>query len=163
MVAKGQKEVQDSSESVLESQVSLQSSNNSLQALSAKLKKRIQILLDQGTMKKVQDYNKLQDYIEFIGIPSTNEEECRLKHGVAGVITRMFGEIEADDTDASNTFNSETSETPTTDSHASENVTQSHSNMDFPPVEGNYWLLFFLSKNIYWDMSYKYQMNDLLF
>ncbi|ROT69633.1 hypothetical protein C7M84_012137 [Penaeus vannamei] len=137
MVAKGQKEVQDSSESVLESQVSLQSSNNSLQALSAKLKKRIQILLDQGTMKKVQDYNKLQDYIEFIGIPSTNEEECRLKHGVAGVITRMFGEIEADDTDASNTFNSETSETPTTDSHASENVTQSHSNMDFPPVEGD--------------------------
>ncbi|XP_047492949.1 serine-rich adhesin for platelets-like [Penaeus chinensis] len=137
LAEKGHKEVQDSSESFLESRLSLQSSNNSLQALSAKLKKRIQVLLDQGTMKKVQDFNKLQDYIEFIGIPSTNEEECRLKHGVAGVITRMFGEIEADDTDTSNTFNSETSETPTTDSHASENITQSHSNTDFPSVDEN--------------------------
>lgn len=152
MVAKGHKEVHNSSESCLESQVSLQSSNNSLQALSAKLKKRIQILLDQGTMKKVQDYNKLQDYIEFIGMPSTNEEECRLKHGVAGVITRMFGEIEADDTDTSNTFNSETSETPTTDSHASENVMQSQNNPDFAVPEGNY-LYIFLNQDLLYFYS----------
>ncbi|XP_068245092.1 serine-rich adhesin for platelets-like isoform X2 [Palaemon carinicauda] len=101
--------------SLLESQVSIQSSNNSLQALSVRLREKIQALLDSGTMRKVQDYNKLQDYVVFIGMPSTTEEECQLKHGVASVIMRMFGEIGADDTDASN-LNSETSDPVTPNS-----------------------------------------------
>ena len=104
-------------ESTLESQVSLQSFNNALHALSVKLQEHIQALLDNGSLRKVQDYNKLQDYVRFVGIPSVTEEECRLRQGVAGVITRMFGEIAFDHpqatTDTSNTFNSETS-----DSHA---------------------------------------------
>ncbi|XP_064099270.1 uncharacterized protein LOC135210318 isoform X2 [Macrobrachium nipponense] len=103
--------------SFLESQVSIQSSNNSLQALSVRLREKIQALLDSGTVKKVQDYNKLQDYVAFIGMPSTSEEECQLKHGVASVIMRMFGEIE-DDTDASN-LTSETSD-PVTPSSPSD-------------------------------------------
>nr|XP_045600375.1 uncharacterized protein LOC123759406 [Procambarus clarkii] len=123
----GQRASPQDSESVLESQVSLQSSNNSLQALSVKLKERIRVLLDNGSLKKVQDYNKLQDYIQFIGIPSTNEEECRLKQGVASVIVRMFGEIGLDDTDTSNTFNSETSEVLTTDSQTSDQRPQTMS------------------------------------
>lgn len=104
-------------ESTLESQVSLQSFNNALHALSVKLQEHIQALLDSGSLRKVQDYNKLQDYVRFVGIPSVTEEECRLRQGVAGVITRMFGEIAFDNpqvtTDTSNTFTSETS-----DSHA---------------------------------------------
>lgn len=101
-------------ESTLESQVSLQSFNNALHALSVKLQEHIQALLDNGSLKKVQDYNKLQDYVRFVGIPSVTEEECRLRQGVAGVITRMFGEIAFDHplvtTDTSNTFTSETSD-----------------------------------------------------
>lgn len=104
-------------ESTLENQVSLQSFNNALHALSVKLQEHIQALLDNGSLRKVQDYNKLQDYVRFVGIPSVTEEECRLRQGVAGVITRMFGEIAFDQpqatTDTSNTFTSETS-----DSHA---------------------------------------------
>ncbi|MPC26155.1 hypothetical protein E2C01_019289 [Portunus trituberculatus] len=104
-------------ESTLENQVSLQSFNNALHALSVKLQEHIQALLDNGSLRKVQDYNKLQDYVRFVGIPSVTEEECRLRQGVAGVITRMFGEIAFDHpqvtTDTSNTFTSETS-----DSHA---------------------------------------------
>ncbi|XP_071547204.1 uncharacterized protein [Panulirus ornatus] len=107
-------------ESVLESQISLLSSNNALQALSVRLKERIQALIDDGSLKKVQDYNKLQDYIHFIGIPSASEEEYQLRQGVANVIMRMFGEIGLDDTDTSNTFNSETSEVLTTDSQMSD-------------------------------------------
>lgn len=120
----GQRGSPQDAESVLESQVSLLSSNNALQALSAKLKERIQALIDNGSLKKVQDYNKLQDYIHFIGIPSTNEEEYRLRQGVANVIKRMFGEIGLDDTDTSNTFNSETSEVLTTDSQISDQQPQ---------------------------------------
>lgn len=101
-------------ESTLENQVSLQSFNNALHALSVKLQEHIQALLDNGSLKKVQDYNKLQDYVRFVGIPSVTEEECRLRQGVAGVITRMFGEIAFDHpqvtTDTSNTFTSETSD-----------------------------------------------------
>ncbi|KAG7171327.1 hypothetical protein Hamer_G013791, partial [Homarus americanus] len=131
-------------ESVLESQVSLQSSNNALQALSVKLKERIQVLLDNGSLKKVQDYNKLQDYIQFIGVPSTNEEECRLKQGVASVIVRMFGEIGLEDTDTSNTLNSETSDFLTTDSQmsdqrphtTSEHTTVSQEDLDVPLTKG---------------------------
>ena len=133
--------------SLLESQVSIQSINNSLQALSVRLKEKIQALLDSGTMKKVQDYNKLQDYVAFIGLPSANEEECQLKQGVANVIMRMFGEIGADDTDASNNMNSETSE-PVTPSSPSDSKWESMSGNTIPsqdddssPLIGNYWLL----------------------
>ncbi|KAK7080017.1 hypothetical protein SK128_010543 [Halocaridina rubra] len=115
----------DFSGSLLESQVSLQSCNNALQALSARLKERIQALLDGGTMKKVQDYNKLQDYVAFIGTPSVNAEECRLKQGVANVIMRMFGEIGSDDTDMSNTMNSESSESATPETHTSDSKPRS--------------------------------------
>ncbi|KAK8381891.1 hypothetical protein O3P69_015118 [Scylla paramamosain] len=106
-------------ESTLENQVSLQSFNNALHALSVKLQEHIQALLDNGSLRKVQDYNKLQDYVRFVGIPSVTEEECQLRQGVAGVITRMFGEIAFDHpqvtTDTSNTFTSETSDSHTGD------------------------------------------------
>ncbi|XP_066984938.1 serine-rich adhesin for platelets-like isoform X3 [Macrobrachium rosenbergii] len=141
---RAQKKNEDSSSSsslqrsFLESQVSIQSSNNSLQALSVRLREKIQALLDSGTVKKVQDYNKLQDYVAFIGMPSTSEEECQLKHGVASVIMRMFGEIE-DDTDASN-LTSETSDpvTPSSPSdykaeNMSVNTLCSHDDVDISP------------------------------
>lgn len=116
-------------ESTLESQVSLQSFNNALHALSIKLQEHIQALLDNGSLRKVQDYNKLQDYVRFVGIPSVTEEECRLRQGVAGVITRMFGEIAFDHpqvtTDTSNTFTSETS-----DSHVGEQLLHTPGNCD---------------------------------
>nr|XP_053633426.1 uncharacterized protein LOC128689306 [Cherax quadricarinatus] len=140
----GQRGSPQDSESVLESQVSLQSSNNYLHALSVKLKERIHVLLDNGSLKKVQDYNKLQDYIQFIGVPSTNEEECRLKQGVANVIVRMFGEIGLDDTDTSNTFTNEASEILTTDSQTSdqrphttsEHTSVGHEDTDVPSSHG---------------------------
>ncbi|CAL4234901.1 unnamed protein product, partial [Meganyctiphanes norvegica] len=104
---------------LLEKKSSVEEGNNALQTLSIRLQKRVIALMEVSSVQKAHDYKKLQDYIEFIGNPSANEEEYNLKHNVAGVIMRMFGEIGMEESDTSTPIHSETSESLTTDSQIS--------------------------------------------
>ncbi|XP_076056942.1 uncharacterized protein LOC143034572 isoform X2 [Oratosquilla oratoria] len=88
--------VSSSSESTTQASgtsVSLSEINNSLQCLSKDLSNRIEQLINEGSFKKFDDYQKLQEYIIFIGIPSSSVEDCRLKQSIARVIMRMFMEV----------------------------------------------------------------------
>ena len=73
---------------------SLTTPNNDLVNLSCKLRKHIHNLEMNGSVKKIKEYKKLSDYIEFIGVPSTTEEEIKIKQSVADIIMKMFTELQ---------------------------------------------------------------------
>lgn len=75
--------------------------NRSLFVLSKKLNHYISSLVETGVIEKFDDYSKLQDYINFVGMPSNTEEEIKLKKSVADIILRMFGDISAQEIDSS--------------------------------------------------------------
>ncbi|KAB7503848.1 hypothetical protein Anas_09730 [Armadillidium nasatum] len=68
--------------------------NNSaiiLQDLAMKLKYHMNTLIESGAVKKSDDYNTLQGYVEFVSQPVTSREDIKLKQSIADIIVKLFG------------------------------------------------------------------------
>ncbi|KAL7639760.1 UNVERIFIED_CONTAM: hypothetical protein RMT77_009170 [Armadillidium vulgare] len=68
--------------------------NNSaiiLQDLAMKLKYHMNTLIESGAVKKSDDYNTLQGYVEFVSQPVTSKEDIKLKQSIADIIVKLFG------------------------------------------------------------------------